>query len=69
VGAVAIGLKEDTAHKDRNKVLAGAAGLGGLPAGLICGYLLGRQADKEVTLIRIIPTSQIPVQLLSSRDP
>jgi uncharacterized protein with ACT and thioredoxin-like domain len=42
-------------HKGRDKVLAGILAVGGLPLGLLAGYLLGRQIDKEVTVIRIIP--------------
>jgi hypothetical protein len=55
IGAVAIGMDETSAHKERDKVLAGLVGVGGLPIGLLTGYLLGRQIDKEVTVIRIIP--------------
>jgi hypothetical protein len=55
LGAVAVGLKEDTSHKDRNKALATVLAVGGLPAGLLGGYYLGRLADKEITVIQIIP--------------
>ena len=55
IGAVAIGMDETSSHKDRDKVLAGGVGIGGLPIGLLSGYLLGRQIDKEVAVIRIIP--------------
>lgn len=55
LGAVAVGLKEDTPHKDRNKVLATVFAVAGLPLGLLAGYYLGKQADREVTVIRIIP--------------
>ena len=55
IGAVAVGMDETSAYKERNKVLAGVVGGGGLPIGLLTGYLLGRQIDKEVTVIEIIP--------------
>ena len=55
VGAVAVGLDETSTHKGRDKVVAGILAVGGLPLGLLTGYLLGRQADKEITVIRIIP--------------
>jgi hypothetical protein len=55
IGAVAIGTDETSAHKERDKVVAGMLAVGGLPIGLLTGYLLGRQIDKEVTVIQIIP--------------
>jgi hypothetical protein len=55
IGAVAIGMDETSPHKGRDKVVAGILAVGGLPIGLLAGYLLGRQIDKEVTVIRIIP--------------
>lgn len=55
IGAVAIGMDETSSHKGRDKVLAGILAVGGLPLGLLAGYLLGRQIDKQVTVIRIIP--------------
>jgi len=55
LGAVVFGMNETSAHKDRDKVLAGIVGIGGFPIGLLTGYLLGRQIDKEVTIIRIVP--------------
>jgi hypothetical protein len=54
-GAVAIGMDETSTHKGRDKVVAGILAVGGLPIGLLAGYFLGRQIDKEVTVIRIIP--------------
>jgi hypothetical protein len=32
-----------------------AGGAVGLPLGLLAGYFLGRQIDKEITVIRIVP--------------
>lgn len=55
VGAAAIGSKEGSGHRTGDKVLAGTLGIGGFPLGLAAGYLLGRQADKQVTVIHIIP--------------
>ena len=55
IGAVAVGMDETSSHKDRDKVVAGILAVGGLPLGLLAGYFLGRQIDKEVTVIRIIP--------------
>ncbi len=55
IGAVAIGMDETSSHKGRDKVVAGILAVGGFPFGLLAGYLLGRQIDKEVTVIRIIP--------------
>jgi hypothetical protein len=55
VGAVAVGLNETSSHKDQNRAVAALLAIGGLPVGLITGYLLGRQADKEVIIIRIVP--------------
>jgi hypothetical protein len=51
----AIGLREGSAFNDSDKVLAVTLMLDGFPAGLGLGYLVGRQADKETTVIRIIP--------------
>ena len=55
LGMVAVGMKENTEHKDRNKVLAAVFAVSGLPLGLLGGYYLGKRADREVTVIRIIP--------------
>jgi hypothetical protein len=55
IGAVAVGMDETSSHKGRDKVVAGILAVGGLPLGLLAGYFLGRQLDKEVTVIRIIP--------------
>lgn len=54
-GAAAIGMREGSAHRTSDKVLAGTLGAGGLPLGLLGGYFLGRLTDKEVTVIQIIP--------------
>jgi hypothetical protein len=58
LGAAAYGLKEDAANKDRNKALSVLFAVAGLPAGLAAGWLLGRRADREVTLIRVIPEAE-----------
>lgn len=55
LGMVAVGMKEDFEHKDRNKALAAGFAVSGLPLGLLGGYYLGKRADREVTVIRIIP--------------
>jgi hypothetical protein len=55
IGAVAVGMDETSSHKGRDRVLAGMLAAGGLPLGLLAGYFLGRQIDKEVTIIRIVP--------------
>jgi hypothetical protein len=55
IGGVAVGMNETSAHKGRDKVVAATLMIGGLPAGLAGGYYLGRLADREVTVIRIIP--------------
>jgi hypothetical protein len=55
VGAVVIGMNETSSHKDRDKVLAGIMAVGGLPLGMLAGHFIGRRADREVTIIRVIP--------------
>ena len=35
--------------------VAAVLAVGGLPLGLLAGHYIGRRADKEVTIIRIIP--------------
>ncbi len=55
IGAVAVGMDETSTHKSRDKAVAATLIVGGLPAGLAGGYYLGRLADREVTIIRIIP--------------
>ncbi len=55
IGGAAVGMNEVSAHKERDKVVAATLIIGGLPAGLAAGYYLGRRADREVTIIRIIP--------------
>lgn len=55
IAAVAVGMNETSTHKGRDKVVATLCIVGGLPGGLAGGYFLGRLADKETTVIRIIP--------------
>jgi hypothetical protein len=55
LGAVVVGMDETSTHKGRDKAVAAVLAVGGLPLGLLAGHYIGRQADKEVTLIRIIP--------------
>jgi hypothetical protein len=55
IAAVAVGMNETSSHKDRDKAVAALCIAGGLPGGLAGGYFLGRLADKETTVIRIIP--------------
>jgi hypothetical protein len=54
LGAAVVGLDETSQHKGRDKVTAGVLAVAGLPVGLIVGYLIGRRADREVTIIQII---------------
>ena len=54
--AAVIGLREGSGSRASDKALAGILGIGGLPIGMTLGYLIGRQADKRVTAIRIIPS-------------
>ncbi len=54
IGAAVIGMKEGSAHRTGDKVAAVTLAVGGLPLGMAGGYMLGRLADKEVTVIRII---------------
>lgn len=54
IGAVAVGMDETSSHKGRDKAIATISAVGGLPAGLAAGYYLGRQADKQVAIIRIV---------------
>ena len=55
LAAVAVGMDETSSHKDRDKAVATVCAIGGLPGGLVGGYYLGRLADREVTILRIIP--------------
>jgi hypothetical protein len=55
IGGVAVGLDETGTHKERDKALAVTSIVAGLPAGLAAGYFLGRLADKQTTILRIIP--------------
>lgn len=54
--AAVIGMREGSGKRTGDKVLIGVLGIGGLPLGILAGYLIGRQIDKEVTVIRIIPS-------------
>ena len=53
--AAVVGLDEAAGNQDRNKAIAVVSVVGGLPAGMIGGYLLGRRLDKQVTIVRILP--------------
>jgi len=55
VAAVAIGFKEDPDTAGSRKVLIGLLIPASLIGGLLGGYLLGRAADREVTIIELIP--------------
>ncbi len=54
IGAAALGM-EPGSNKGGKKAAVYALGIGGLPAGLLGGYYLGRAADREVTVIEVIP--------------
>lgn len=60
LGAVAVGMDETSAHKSRDKAVATGLAVGGLPFGLVLGYLAGRRADKETTIITIAPEPAAP---------
>lgn len=60
LGAVAVGMDETSAHKGRDKAVATVSVIGGLPTGLVLGYLAGRRADKGTTLITIAPEPASP---------
>jgi len=53
--AVVVGLDETSTHKGRDKAVAAVLAAGWITLGLLAGHYIGRQADKEVTVIRIIP--------------
>jgi len=55
LGALAIGLQESPPPSMGEKAAAGALAVGGLPGGMLAGYLIGRALDRKVTLIRVIP--------------
>lgn len=54
-GAVAIGFEENPDTAGRRKVAIALLIPGAIIGGLLAGWLLGRAADREVTLIEIIP--------------
>ncbi len=56
IGAAALGMEQGS-NKGGKKAAVYAVGIGGLPAGLLGGYYLGRAADREVTVIEVIPES------------
>ncbi len=55
-GAVAIGFEENPETVGRRKVMIGVLVPAAIVGGLVTGWLLGRVADREVTLIEIIPS-------------
>ncbi len=52
--AAALGMREGS-NEPGKKAYIYAIAIGGLPGGLAGGYYLGRLADKQVTVIRVIP--------------
>jgi hypothetical protein len=55
LAAVAIGFKENPETVGRRKVFIAILVPGSLIGGLLGGYLLGRLADREITVIEVIP--------------
>jgi hypothetical protein len=60
VSARAIGLSEGSANSTGDKIAVGVLAVGGLPLGLLVGDYLGKQADKQVTIIHIVPLVPAP---------
>jgi hypothetical protein len=60
VSAAAIGLSEGSANSTGDKIAVGVLAVGGLPLGLLVGDYLGKQADKQVTIIHIVPLVPAP---------
>jgi hypothetical protein len=60
VGAAAIGLSEGSGSNTGEKTAAAALAVGGLPLGLLVGDYLAKQADKQVTIIHVVPLAPVP---------
>jgi len=60
VSPAAIGLSEGSANSTGDKIAVGVLAVGGLPLGLLAGDYLGKQADKQVAVIHIVPPAPAP---------